>query len=442
MQSIGSPTRKRAGRGDFERALLFKRSRLRPQLEDSMANVEDAGGPVGMERRHFRVKTHSEEAFRVLFSLLENEELTDVTLLVGEETYRAHKVVLASCSPYLRAMFTIGMRESQENEIELKELKSDVMGLIIRYMYTGEAEVTVDNVQDVLAASNMLQLLDLKQACSSFLRHHIDAANCLGIWSFSEMHCCPELMREAEEFIFRKFADVCQHEEFLMLGYEELVKLVSSDKLRVKEEKQVFDATLNWLNYNLEERHVHTTLLLETIRLRSIPHAYLARKLESEPAFSLCSSASFFLKGFIQGVSSTKDEVRGSFARAPVEMLYVIGGRNKLRCLNTVERYCPDLGHWEMLPAMLDVRTAVGVASLGGKLYAVGGECECRLHRERTMYLNTVECYDPISNEWTYAASMQCSRSFAAVVSLEGVYDVVGNHGYSVKCQYTVMLST
>jgi len=39
-------------------------------------------------------------------------------------------------------------------------------------------------------------------------------------------------------------------------------------------------------------------------------------------------------------------------------------------------------------------RDAVGVCLLGDKLYAVGGY-------DGQMYLNTMEAYDPQSNEWT-----------------------------------------
>jgi hypothetical protein len=323
-------------------------------------------------------------------------------------------------------MFTIGMKESKESEVELKEVKPEVLGLMMRYMYTGEVEVTIDNVQDVLAASNMLQLLDLKQACSSFLRHHIDAGNCLGIWTFSEMHDCPELMQEAEDYIFRKFPEVCQSEEFQMLSAQEMVKIVHSDKLRVKEEKQVLDAVMLWINHDIEERSQHTMRLMERVRLHSIPYPYLEEKLQNERVFQLSEPASYYMKGFIHGVSTIKEDSRNSSKRAPLEMMYVIGGRNKLRCLNTVERYCVDRSKWEMLPNMLDVRTAVGVATMGGKLYAAGGECECKYHRERTQYLGSVECYDPLTNEWNYIEPMKNSRSFAAVVSLEGMLYVIG----------------
>ena len=66
------------------------------------------------------------------------------------------------------------------------------------------------------------------------------------------------------------------------------------------------------------------------------------------------------------------------------------------------------------------VRTAVGVAAIGGFLFAVGGECEgCRSY-EPTQYLETVECYDPKTNTWSEKAKMSQPRSFAAVAVLNG----------------------
>ena len=69
---------------------------------------------------------------------------------------------------------------------------------------------------------------------------------------------------------------------------------------------------------------------------------------------------------------------------------------------------------------MDQVRTAVGLGSLDGKLYAVGGECEANGH-EGTLYLKSVECFDPRTNCWSRIPDMQFPRSFAAVTSFNGM---------------------
>lgn len=49
---------------------------------------------------------------------------------------------------------------------------------------------------------------------------------------------------------------------------------------------------------------------------------------------------------------------------------------------------------WTAVASMSISRDAVGVCLLGDKLYAVGGY-------DGQTYLNTVEAYDPQTNEWT-----------------------------------------
>lgn len=62
----------------------------------------------------------------------------------------------------------------------------------------------------------------------------------------------------------------------------------------------------------------------------------------------------------------------------------------------------------------------MGVASIGGFLFAVGGECEGSRSYEPTQYLESVECYDPKTNTWSEKEKMSQPRSFAAVAVLNG----------------------
>ena len=59
-------------------------------------------------------------------------------------------MVLAGSSPYLRAMFTNGMLESEQEFVEIHGIEASTMSLLLDFMYTCSIEVTVDNVQAVL----------------------------------------------------------------------------------------------------------------------------------------------------------------------------------------------------------------------------------------------------------------------------------------------------
>lgn len=57
-------------------------------------------------------------------------------------------------------------------------------------------------------------------------------------------------------------------------------------------------------------------------------------------------------------------------------------------------RYDPKTDTWTMVAPLSMPRDAVGVCLLGDRLYAVGGY-------DGQTYLNTMESYDPQTNEWT-----------------------------------------
>ena len=52
--------------------------------------------------------------------------------------------------------------------------------------------------------------------------------------------------------------------------------------------------------------------------------------------------------------------------------LYALGGYNGQTTVNTVERYNPRTQEWNMITEMNTARSMLGVASLNGQLYAVG----------------------------------------------------------------------
>ena len=53
------------------------------------------------------------------------------------------------------------------------------------------------------------------------------------------------------------FNQVMESEEFLLLPVNQLVDIISSDELNVRNEEQVFNALMAWVKYNIQERRQH-----------------------------------------------------------------------------------------------------------------------------------------------------------------------------------------
>lgn len=381
--------------------------------QDSSAKP-DASVP---DSRLFKKKNHCSDSFLVMNQLRKENQLCDITFRINSQTFTAHRVVVASASPYLRAMFTCGMKESSQEEIELRDIEPQAMAALIEYFYTGEVMVTVDNVQDLLPAAGILQLKELKQACCSFLSDHMDVTNCLGIKQFADLHSCPNLLKKANRFIIRKFVEIVKNEEFLQLPHLVLKELLENDHLHVESEMQVFSAFMTWVNHDLEARASNAFDLLDVIRVQLLPKEFWSDTFQQEPLFQHSQACRAFLKGYLMGMSTEAPDKK---PRSPIETIYTVGGRNSQKCLASAERYVPEDDRWEELPNMKQVRTAVAVGALDGKLYAIGGECETKFAHEGTLYLTTVEYYDPIHNAWHTVTDMKYPRSFTAVAVMAG----------------------
>jgi len=94
---------------------------------------------IPVDSRQFFIQDHGNQALRIMNDLRLKGQLCDVTLCVDQQEFHAHKVVLAGCSPYLRAMFTNGMLESGKSMITIRDIEPQTMETLLIYLYTGES---------------------------------------------------------------------------------------------------------------------------------------------------------------------------------------------------------------------------------------------------------------------------------------------------------------
>ena len=121
----------------------------------------------------FKDHDFSSDLLRQLNDLRQNRILTDVSICAGSWEVPCHRNVLASSSPYFRAMFCSNFRESREAKVQLKGVDASTLERIILYVYTGEAHITVESVLPLMEAASMLQYPKLLEACSSFLQNQL-----------------------------------------------------------------------------------------------------------------------------------------------------------------------------------------------------------------------------------------------------------------------------
>lgn len=82
------------------------------------------------------IGNHEKDSFSVFQEMRKLDELCDITLRVNRREIRAHRVVLAACSSYFRAMLTTGFLESNLGTISLQDCDETAVEQLVDFLYT------------------------------------------------------------------------------------------------------------------------------------------------------------------------------------------------------------------------------------------------------------------------------------------------------------------
>ncbi|KAL9968618.1 hypothetical protein ACROYT_G020730 [Oculina patagonica] len=120
-------------------------------------------------------------------------EDSDVILVVEDEKFHVHRLILSMNSPVFKAMFKSQFKESTANEIPLPEKKaSEVLDFLkqIYFQYIEErVEVTMENIEHLLKLSDEYQVKLVFNPCVKFLEDQLKTkANVMKILTLAELY--------------------------------------------------------------------------------------------------------------------------------------------------------------------------------------------------------------------------------------------------------------
>ncbi len=132
----------------------------------------------------------------------------------------------------------------------------------------------------------------------------------------------------------------------------------------------------------------------------------------------------------------TMPTARGEFGTAVVNgKIYVIGGVNQNnQPLNTVEEYNPITNQWTSKTAMPTARSGFAISVYDNRIYVIGGSVG-------NGFVGNNEVYDPVANTWTTKASMHTPRADLAASLVNGRMYLIGGKMYSNQAPFYIETS-
>ena len=307
-----------------------------------------------------------------MHKLRQNEEYTDVTLQSGDIQIRCHRNVLAVATDYFKAMFRCGLEESMSATVPLT-VEPEIPTSIVDYLYTGEIELTADNVESLFKAGDVLQLDTFKVACENFMLKQVESANCVGFSKFATLYRLDKLQQQARRVMQSEFKNVALNEEFKELSCKELIEIIKDDDINVEDEDFVFEAVLDWVRLDLDNRTSSFQTIIEHVRLPYCTSSYLRHMKDPYDLFTpkcyeyLIEALSFQADTAHQyEMTSCRTVPRTNLYKSVNSCLLVVGG---LRCVedkyntdSSCQLYKEDSNRWESL---------THVPQSAGNLYSV-----------------------------------------------------------------------
>jgi hypothetical protein len=115
---------------------------------------------------------------------------SDITLIAKlddkEKTFYAHKVVMASSSPWFETLFTNGMKETYSNEITLADTDPAIFELVLRHCYGIEVDITdMQQAENIVVLSDRFGIDRLKEEAFRFTRLELCPNNIWQIWELA-----------------------------------------------------------------------------------------------------------------------------------------------------------------------------------------------------------------------------------------------------------------
>jgi len=439
---------------------------LKPLVSDMLLNIEEKEAqledirnePMEKDDEEIpRLDQQNERLFNGLREMYNNKFLFDYVLVVEGKGIPCHKCVLYASSPYFRQYFQICEKPKEEHSMKLENLNHESVQRLVDYMYTNQLTVNAVRVRHLFDAAVYFEMDAVVGACEECVKESLHVKNAIDFFRFFRDRDSEKMKELTTSFILDRFPLISlDHAAFASLTLDELLFFVSSDKLNAEFEEFVFEAVMQWVVADVDDRVESLLPLLQQIRFLFINGEYISESIatheiikEKLPCRALVSSARIAKLTFSSTLNTTDDADAApgthlGFSTSPrlgmfSETALVFVGGGDTPQLRSLHCYHPDSKTTYALEKPTENRATFKhtlrhhrVVSTGvNRLFCLGGvlfdtdslEAD---GTEKYVSLDSTMSFDSTSKSWTECAPMPTTRCFFASAAVGSKIYVFG----------------
>lgn len=176
--------------------------------------------------KHFTISIPPSDMGQNLKFLLETETGCDIIFRIREETFKAHKLILAARSPVFRAQFFGLVGNPNMDEVELKDIEPSIFKAMLVFIYSDRfpeseestagamSSISTNMIQHLLAAGDRFGLDRLKQLCEAKLCEEVNTETVATTLTLADQHRCGQLKAICLKFAAANLGVVMRTEGF------------------------------------------------------------------------------------------------------------------------------------------------------------------------------------------------------------------------------------
>ena len=381
-----------------------------------------------------------------------NMKFVDTLIVCQSKTIGAHQIILASTIPYFEQTLLAESDPRPRRQVNLDHLDPSSLMELIDFVYTGNLEITTENIESIMTTAAFLGMQNVKNSCVQFVLGSIlNVNNCIG-WkhlavkmgekSFADK--CDQFMRDNVAAVIRspQVAVVPQLNINLQLDTIFGSKEMEESKFIVQ---KLIPSIIQLLRELSESSEQNIAMLSEsTIPLQSTDGVSVLMQSQRDwNQNSPCTSPNKLSKaasarhldmdeelpimawqevGMVQ-TSSTTFTILASLASTAL-LNITTATEYPVSPTTGLANNAVVTGSSAFVASTNESRCSAGIVTMEDDVYIIGGY-------NRNSCLDSVELYNRATNRWQYISSMTTRRSRCnAVVVKDSIYAFGGSDGH------------
>ncbi|QAV34994.1 M6 [Myxoma virus] len=327
---------------------------------------------------------------RTLVSFLDSGTMSDITLVAGETSFTAHRLILSVHSDYFYRLFNGSFEVPDTITLDTDD---GVLRTVLRYMYTGYSNIrdrTVEDLQSIIVLADYLGITKLVKECADYMVSRVDPTNCVSAFQFAETYHIEDLKRNLNTFLPELLLN--SRGAFTKLDTDEAVVVLRAS-YEIVDRRFVLKAILDWVRKGpkrIERIKTLSAAIGDDVEQDDVYDVY-ARYVEEvkdiprNPSLSHNCIVTIDRRRYIRAFNPETSwntriahvdriEVDDRFTAVCIDnVLYCLGGTLKHIPTSDVLGYDLLTGDCTPMPSMRQCRRNASACSVNGCVYAIGG---------------------------------------------------------------------